>query len=45
MPEKNTRTEIKNYKSRLALLMTKENKSKEDINEITSIENLLPILD
>ncbi len=42
---KNTRTEIKNYKSRLALLMTKENKSKEDINEITSIENLLPILD
>ncbi len=25
--------------------MTKENKSKEDINEITSIENLLPILD
>ncbi len=40
---KNTRTEIKNYKSRLALLMTKENKSKEDINEITSIENLLPI--
>ncbi len=27
------------------LLMTKENKSNEDINEITSIENLLPILD
>lgn len=42
---KNTRTEIKNYKLKLALLMEKENKSKEDINEITFIENLLPILD
>ncbi len=45
MPEKIQELKLKITQSRLALLMTKENKSKEDINEITSIENLLPILD